>query len=75
MQVIAASGGLSTFLFKLTASAEGSASVQGPLGKLEIRWRGSMGESGRLQTQQIQGSSPPASEIQVRLQVPGGLIR
>ena len=66
VQVIPASGGLSTFLFQLSPAAVGSASTQGPLGKLEIRWRGSMGESGRLQTQQIQASNPPAAEVQVR---------
>lgn len=30
------------------------------LGKLEIKWRGSMGEVGRLQTQQILGTPAPA---------------
>ena len=30
------------------------------LGKLEIRWRGRMGETGRLQTQQILGAPKPA---------------
>ena len=65
MQIIPASGGLSTFLFKLAASADAPASIRGPLGKLEIRWRGSMGESGRLQTQQIQAPYPAAAEIQV----------
>lgn len=37
------------------AEAAGSA-----LGKLEIKWRGSMGEVGRLQTQQILGAPAPA---------------
>lgn len=30
------------------------------LGKLEMKWRGSMGEVGRLQTQQIFGAPAPA---------------
>ena len=37
------------------AEAAGSA-----LGKLEIKWKGSMGEVGRLQTQQILGAPAPA---------------
>ncbi len=34
-------------MYRLSAPGEGA------LGKLEIRWRGQLGDSGRLQTQQI----------------------
>ena len=40
------------------------------LGKLEIRWRGRMGETGRLQTQQILGApkpAKPAGDVELRL--------
>lgn len=53
-------GCASNYLFKLTrrggeAAADNAGSA---LGKLEIKWKGSLGEVGRLQTQQILG--PPA---------------
>ena len=51
----------SNYLFKLTkrTSPAGVDSSNSALGKLEIKWRGSLGEVGRLQTQQI--LSPPVS--------------
>ncbi len=50
----------SNYLFRLTHRGGGAAAdIAGTaLGKLEIKWRGSLGEVGRLQTQQILG--PPA---------------
>jgi hypothetical protein len=50
----------SNYLFRLTQRGGGAAadSAGTALGKLEIKWRGSLGEVGRLQTQQILG--PPA---------------
>ncbi|DBA72961.1 TPA: hypothetical protein ACH3X2_009909 [Trebouxia sp. C0005] len=50
----------SNYLFRLTRRG-GGAAADNPgtaLGKLEIKWRGSLGEVGRLQTQQI--LAPPA---------------
>ena len=47
----------SNYLFRLTRRGGGAAAGTA-LGKLEIKWRGSLGEVGRLQTQQILG--PPA---------------
>ena len=50
----------SNYLFRLTRRGGGAAAetAGSALGKLEIKWRGSLGEVGRLQTQQILG--PPA---------------
>ena len=50
----------SNYLFRLTRRGGGAAadSAGTALGKLEIKWRGSLGEVGRVQTQQILG--PPA---------------
>lgn len=50
----------SNYLFRLTRRGGGATaeSAGTALGKLEIKWRGSLGEVGRLQTQQILG--PPA---------------
>ena len=48
-------GGTCNFLYRLhkqPADTAGNA-----LGKLEIKWHGTMGEVGRLQTQQIMGSA------------------
>ena len=46
MQVIDA-GCAANFVYRLSSVGEGA------LGKLEIRWRSQLGDSGRLQTQQI----------------------
>lgn len=62
--VLDASGGSEHFLFELSERADlferggdvASPSAGVALGKLEIRWRGRMGETGRLQTQQILGA-------------------
>lgn len=51
----------SNYLFRLTRGGDQPASSA--LGKLEIKWRGSLGEVGRLQTQQILGPPLPAKVI------------
>ena len=71
MQQVLDVGCGSNHLFRLTrpgvaAPLEGSSSA---LGKLEIKWRGSLGEVGRLQTQQILGPPVPAKVLTV-LQFP-----
>ena len=70
-------GGARAFLFRVeqqptgeggaapAAAAEGS----NTLGKLEIRWGGTMGESGRLQTQQILGAAGGSGRRDVELRV------
>ena len=40
---------------------------QNALGKLEIRWKGTMGGTGKLQTQQIVGSKRPEREVRISL--------
>ena len=64
------------FVFRLerrdrggAAEAPKSDQQQNVLGKLEIRWRGQMGEPGRLQTQQILG--PPLAARAAELQLLG----
>jgi len=51
----------SNYLFRLMRRGGSSAtdSAGSALGKLEIKWRGSLGEVGRLQTQQILGPPTP----------------
>lgn len=55
-----ANGGIRHFLYQLRRSKidPASAKVDGrnTLGKLEILWRTTLGEAGRLQTQQILGN-------------------
>ena len=70
--VLDAAGGSAHFLFELrekrggwrgeageASAAADAATPPDALGKLEIRWRGRMGETGRLQTQQILGAPKP----------------
>ena len=66
MHVLAPSGGSAHFLFELrpedsgdntAATTSGAGDAGEPLGKLEIEWRGPMGEAGRLQTQQIMATA------------------
>ena len=52
-----------------TQQASSNQPTQNVLGKLEIRWRGQMGEPGRLQTQQILG--PPLAARIAELQLLG----
>lgn len=63
-------GGIHNFLYQLKLSSDGSPlpKVEGSnvLGKLQITWRTNLGEPGRLQTQQILGSSIAQKDIELR---------
>ncbi len=71
IKVVKANGGIRHFLYQLTrpsgaptvAKAEGS----NTLGKLEIMWRTTLGEPGRLQTQQILGNVSPQTRTLLNL--------
>lgn len=74
MHVLAPSGGSAHFLFELrpddrgddaAATTSGAGDAGEPLGKLEIRWKGRMGEAGRLQTQQIMGPPRPRRDVEI----------
>jgi hypothetical protein len=59
--------GAAHFLFEITrapgaADAGAPFASQTPLGKLELRWRGAMGDPGRLQTQIISAGSAGSSD-------------
>jgi hypothetical protein len=59
--------GAAHFLFEITrapgaADAEAPFASQTPLGKLELQWRGTMGDPGRLQTQIISAGSAGSSD-------------
>ena len=74
-------GGSRSYVFRLDrcpppAGPPGAASAaaiaaldaaSGALGRLEIRWRGAMGESGRLQTQQLLGAAQHRRDVTVTL--------
>eukprot|EP00891_Asterochloris_glomerata_P000556 jgi/Astpho2/556/fgenesh1_pm.00012_%23_2_t len=65
MRLIIDPGGTCNFLYRLhkqPADTAGNA-----LGKLEIKWHGTMGEVGRLQTQQIMGSATWRKEAELVL--------
>ncbi|CAL8469310.1 g8851 [Coccomyxa elongata] len=71
LQVVDA-GGSKNFLYALrpdqstTLSAEGGGiSLSGALGKLEIRWRGNLGQLGRLQTQQIMANAANSKDVEL----------
>lgn len=59
----------SNYLFRLTRRGGGAAAetAGSALGKLEIKWRGSLGEVGRLQTQQILGPPTPTKEVELEI--------
>lgn len=69
-QVIDA-GGSKNFLYALhpeqstALSAGGGISLSGALGKLEIRWRGNLGQLGRLQTQQIMANAANSKDVEL----------
>jgi hypothetical protein len=71
IKVVKANGGIRHFLYQLTrpsgaptvAKAEGS----NTLGKLEIMWRTTLGEPGRLQTQQILGNPIARKEVNLHI--------
>ncbi|BDA44945.1 Trafficking protein particle complex subunit 13 [Coccomyxa sp. Obi] len=65
-------GGSKNFLYALhpdqstALSAEGGGILlSGSLGKLEIRWRGNLGQLGRLQTQQIMANAANAKDVEL----------
>ena len=59
-QVIRANGGVRNYLYQLKQHGHEPGSMRfensNTLGKLDITWRTTLGEPGRLQTQQILGS-------------------
>ena len=59
-QVIRANGGVRNYLYQLKQHVHEPGSMRfensNTLGKLDITWRTTLGEPGRLQTQQILGS-------------------
>ncbi|KAG0613204.1 hypothetical protein M758_6G085200 [Ceratodon purpureus] len=71
IKVIKANGGTRHFLYQFhkPAGAPVSAKADGSntLGKLEIMWRTTLGEPGRLQTQQILGNPSPRKEVSLRI--------
>eukprot|EP00897_Mesotaenium_endlicherianum_P002298 jgi/Mesen1/2096/ME000151S01356 len=73
VNLVRAGGGTRHFLYHLTrAPAEASSSsarMEGgsALGKLEITWRTTLGEPGRLQTQQIVGNPIARKEVELKL--------
>lgn len=79
IKVIKANGGTRHFLYQfhkpagppVAAKADGS----NTLGKLEIMWRTTLGEPGRLQTQQILGNPSPRKEVNVRImEIPSRIL-
>ena len=83
LRVLDAAGGSAHFLFELREKQSGwrgeagagdadAATPPDALGKLEIRWRGRMGETGRLQTQQILGAPKPDAAGDVELTLDPG---
>lgn len=70
-ELIRSNGGVHNYLYQLKQPNVESASVRvegsNTLGKLEITWRTTLGEPGRLQTQQILGSAIPQKEVDVRV--------
>lgn len=70
-QLIRANGGVRNYLYQLKQPTGESASLKiegsNTLGKLEITWRTTLGEPGRLQTQQILGSAITQKEVDVRI--------
>ncbi|KAK9811919.1 hypothetical protein WJX72_012399 [[Myrmecia] bisecta] len=71
VQMIAPNSGAANFLYHLRrAAAPGIRKIDvgsAALGKLEIKWRGPMGEVGRLQTQQIMGAPTARKEVELKL--------
>ncbi|KDO75901.1 hypothetical protein CISIN_1g013275mg [Citrus sinensis] len=70
--LIRSGGGIHNYLYQLKMLSHGSSSpvkVQGSnvLGKLQITWRTNLGEPGRLQTQQILGTTITSKEIELNV--------
>lgn len=79
IKVIKPNGGTRHFLYqfrKLTgAPVSSKAHGSNTLGKLEIMWRTTLGEPGRLQTQQILGNPSPRKEVSLRIvEIPSRIL-
>lgn len=77
--LIRANGGIRNYLYQLTQPSAESRLVEvegsNSLGKLQLTWRTNLGEPGRLQTQQILGSSIPHKEVDLQIvQLPPHII-
>ncbi|EFJ37353.1 hypothetical protein SELMODRAFT_76214 [Selaginella moellendorffii] len=71
LKLINGNGGARHYLFQLKRPPLESSDVKlegaNALGKLEILWRTTLGETGRLQTQQINGSPTPKKPLDVKM--------
>ncbi|KAL3677934.1 hypothetical protein R1sor_020890 [Riccia sorocarpa] len=71
VKLVRANGGTRHFLYQLTAPATEAGVLKVPvtnaLGKLELLWRTTLGEPGRLQTQQILGNPIPRKEVSLEI--------
>lgn len=77
--LIRANGGVRNYLYQLKQLVHEPVSMRvensNTLGKLDITWRTTLGEPGRLQTQQILGSAIPQKEVDIRVvEVPSRVI-
>lgn len=71
--LVKSGGGIRNYLYQLSLSSHGSAESN-VLGKLQITWRTNLGEPGRLQTQQILGTSITPKEIELHVaEVPSAI--
>ncbi|KAJ6935482.1 hypothetical protein NC652_010484 [Populus alba x Populus x berolinensis] len=71
--LVKSGGGIRNYLYQLSLSSHGSAESN-VLGKLQITWRTNLGEPGRLQTQQILGTSITPKEIALHVaEVPSAI--
>ena len=50
-----------------TAAAAAAVDAGGALGRLDMRWRGPLGDGGRLQTQSISAAPPPRRDVSITL--------
>ena len=82
LQVLPSGGGARHWLFLLerppkddadptharSAAAAAAIDASGALGRLDMRWRGPLGDGGRLQTQAIMGAPPPRRDVSITLE-------
>ncbi|OAE28661.1 hypothetical protein AXG93_2865s1020 [Marchantia polymorpha subsp. ruderalis] len=79
VKLVRANGGTRHFLYQLTAPPPDPGVAKIPvtnaLGKLELLWRTTLGEPGRLQTQQILGNPVPRKEVSLEIaELPSRII-
>ncbi|KAJ7548624.1 hypothetical protein O6H91_07G019900 [Diphasiastrum complanatum] len=69
LKLIGANGGARHYLFQLRRPQTASVTLDGnnTLGKLELMWRTTLGEPGRLQTQQILGTPIPRKDVELQV--------